>query len=234
MQGRIPLQVVDDGAASMYVSEGKIYPREVSGRFDRLRKVAVAWLLGMFYLVALAALGRPPGGAVRPAGAQVPRLRADLLAAGFPVPGAAADHGGARAVLLHRAGRAPVVRLRLPADGVDRGVPVDGALDRGRPQQADEARRKAPWTRDKLLRKGQAPAVAGFALWTGFTFVGFFTPITDLARAWCPSSGAVGDVLGAVLRPSRPGATPASCASRCASTCARTRASRARCSTATP
>jgi hypothetical protein len=37
--------------ASLYVSEGKIHPREVSGRFDRLRKVAaVVWLLGMFYV----------------------------------------------------------------------------------------------------------------------------------------------------------------------------------------
>ena len=43
---------------------------------------------------------------------------------------------GAGAVLLHRAGRPPVVRLCLPADGVDRSVPVDGALDRGRPRRS--------------------------------------------------------------------------------------------------
>ena len=43
-----------------------------------------------------------------------------------------------------------------------------------------------PWTRQKLLRKGGKHAVwLLFALWTGFTFVGFFTPIRDLAaRAW--------------------------------------------------
>ena len=50
---------------------------------------------------------------------------------------------GAGAVLLHRARRPPVVRLRVPADGVDRSVPVDGALDRRRPQPAHEARRRA-------------------------------------------------------------------------------------------
>ena len=27
-----------------------MYPRDVSGRFDRLRKLAVFWLLGMYYL----------------------------------------------------------------------------------------------------------------------------------------------------------------------------------------
>ena len=33
------------GGDSLYVSERKVYPRDVSGRFDRLRKLAVAWLL---------------------------------------------------------------------------------------------------------------------------------------------------------------------------------------------
>ncbi|MCB1636161.1 MAG: 4Fe-4S binding protein, partial [Xanthomonadales bacterium] len=34
----------------MYVKPPKIYPREISGRFTRLRNAAVFWLLGMFYL----------------------------------------------------------------------------------------------------------------------------------------------------------------------------------------
>jgi polyferredoxin len=39
----------------------------------------------------------------------------------------------------------------------------------------------APWGMNKLLRKGAKHALwLAFALWTGFTFVGFFTPITDL------------------------------------------------------
>ena len=44
----------------------------------------------------------------------------------------------------------------------------------------------APWSFDKLRRKAAKHALwFFFALWTGFTFVGFFTPITDLAtRAW--------------------------------------------------
>src|SRR5690606_39449266 len=75
---------------------------------------------------AVAELERPPGRAVRPARAAVPRLRTDLLAAGLLLPRAAADHRRAVAVLLHRAGRTPVVRLRLPADGVDGSVRVDG------------------------------------------------------------------------------------------------------------
>ena len=38
-----------DEAGSFYVSERKVYPRDVHGRFDRLRTAAVIWLLGMFY-----------------------------------------------------------------------------------------------------------------------------------------------------------------------------------------
>jgi hypothetical protein len=83
-----------DEERSFYVSERKVYPRDVTGRFDRLRTAAVFWLLGMFYCIPVAALGRQAGGAVRPAGAQVPCLRPDLLAAGLPAAGAAADHRG--------------------------------------------------------------------------------------------------------------------------------------------
>jgi polyferredoxin len=43
----------------------------------------------------------------------------------------------------------------------------------------------APWSAEKLARKGAKHLLwAVFALWTGFTFVGFFTPIHELgARA---------------------------------------------------
>ena len=38
-----------------------------------------------------------------------------------------------------------------------------------------------PWTADKLAAQGrQAVLWMAFALWTGFTFVGFFTPIREL------------------------------------------------------
>src|SRR3546814_9135223 len=39
----------------------------------------------------------------------------------------------------------------------------------------------APWTREKILRKGSKHVLCLlFPLWTGFTFVGFFSPIRDL------------------------------------------------------
>ena len=115
-----------------------------SGRFDTpAHRSRWSWLLGMFYVFPW----------LRWDGRQA--VLFDLPARKFHVFGLTfwpQDFlflallliiAGAGAVLLHRAGRAPVVRLRLPADGVDRSVPVDGALDRGRPRRAHEARRRA-------------------------------------------------------------------------------------------
>ncbi|HQY07382.1 MAG: cytochrome c oxidase accessory protein CcoG [Burkholderiales bacterium] len=43
---------------------------------------------------------------------------------------------------------------------------------------------QAPWSSDKLWRKtGKHAAWIVFSLWTGFTLVGYFTPIRDLAAA---------------------------------------------------
>ncbi len=52
--------------------------------------------------------------------------------------------------------------------------------------EGDRARRMkldaAPWGAEKFLRKGGKQAVwIAFGLWTGFTFVGYFTPIRELA-----------------------------------------------------
>jgi cytochrome c oxidase accessory protein FixG len=41
---------------------------------------------------------------------------------------------------------------------------------------------KMPWNREKILKKGGKHGVwILFSLWTGFTFVGYFVPITELA-----------------------------------------------------
>ena len=50
MKRQIPLDIIDNGSNSAYISERKVYPRDVSGRLDRLRIAAVVWLLGMFYV----------------------------------------------------------------------------------------------------------------------------------------------------------------------------------------
>ena len=66
----------------------------------------------------------------------------------------AADHLGLRAVPVHRGGRAAVVRLCLPADGLHRDLHVGRAQARGRPHRAHEARRRRPGAPTSCWRKG--------------------------------------------------------------------------------
>jgi hypothetical protein len=189
MNRTIPIEVLD-GGNSLYVSEGKVYPRDVRGRLQNLRIVAVAVLLGLFY--------------------GLPWLRwGDRQAVLFDLP-ARRFHVFALefwpqdfvflALLLIIAGLAlfffTTVAGRLWCGyACPQTVWTEVFLWMERWTEGDRARRikldAAPWSLDKLRRKGAKHALwAVFALWTGFTFVGFFTPITELAaRAW-PFAGA--------------------------------------------
>jgi len=46
-----------EAGESLYRREPKIYPRQVSGRFTRLRVIAVWVLLGLFYLLPWRTIG---------------------------------------------------------------------------------------------------------------------------------------------------------------------------------
>ncbi|GAB3096185.1 4Fe-4S dicluster domain-containing protein [Lysobacter terrae] len=169
-----------DTEGSFYVSERKVYPRDVSGRFDRLRKAAVAWLLGMFYVFPW----------LRWDGRQA--VLFDLPARKFHVFG-----------LTFWPQDFPLLALLLVIAGVSlffftalagrlwcgyacpQTVWTETFLWMERWTEGDRNARikldAAPWSVRKLLRKGAKHLLwVIFALWTGFTFVGFFTPITDL------------------------------------------------------
>ena len=50
MSGPIPIKLVEGDDGALYAKQPRIHPREIDGRFQRLRTAAVFWLLGMFYL----------------------------------------------------------------------------------------------------------------------------------------------------------------------------------------
>lgn len=184
MSKQIDLTMIDGGGAA-YVSERKIYPREVSGRWDRLRTVAVVWLLGMYYVFPW----------LRWDGRQA--VLFDLPARKFHV--FALTFWPQDFLLL-------AILLIIAALGLFFVTALAGRVWCGyacpqtvwtevflwmeRWTEGDRmARMKldaGPWTREKILRKGGKHLLwLVFALWTGFTFVGFFTPVTELAaRAW--------------------------------------------------
>ena len=92
---------------SLYRKEPKIYPRQVKGRFARLRVIAVWVLLGLFYLLPWIEIGGKQS------------VLFDLPAPGFCIPGVADDYGRFVFVLFHCTGGALVVWVCLPADGLD-------------------------------------------------------------------------------------------------------------------
>ena len=90
------------------------------------------------------------------------------------------------------------------------------------------------WNLQRLWRSGGKHATwIAIALWTGFSFVGYFTPIRSLAQGVLSFGLGPWETFWVLFYGFATYGMPASCASRSASTCARTRASRARCSTRT-
>jgi polyferredoxin len=184
MDKRIPLTLTPAtpaAATSMYVSERKIHPRDIDGRFQRLRRVAVWVLLGMFYAFPW----------LRWDGRQA--VLFDLPARKFHVFG---FHFWPQdfvflAGLLIIAGLSLFFFTALAGRlwcgyACPQTVWTEVFLWIERKLEGDRAKRirldAGAWSREKLLRRGGKHAVwLLFALWTGFTFVGFFTPIRELA-----------------------------------------------------
>ncbi|NLB58616.1 MAG: 4Fe-4S binding protein, partial [Gammaproteobacteria bacterium] len=181
MSGRIPIKMLDEGGQdSFYVSEGKIYPREVSGRLDNLRKLAVFWLLGMFYVFPW----------LRWEGRQA--VLFDLPARQFHVFGLTfwPQDFVFLALLLSIAAMALFCFTALAGRlfcGYACPQTVWTEVFLWIEQWTEGTRNQrmrldaGPWTREKVLRKGAKHFLwLVLALWTGFTFVGFFIPIGDL------------------------------------------------------
>ena len=183
MSKRIDIRL--DDADSHYVSERKVYPRDVSGRFDRLRKAAVFWLLGMYYVFPwLEWDGRQA-------------VLFDLPARKFHVFGLTfwPQDFSLLAILLIVLALTLFFVTALAGRlwcgyACPQTVWTECFLWMERWTEGDRAKRMkldaGPWTREKILRKGSKHVLwLLFALWTGFTFVGFFTPIHGLAqRLW--------------------------------------------------
>jgi cytochrome c oxidase accessory protein FixG len=167
---------------SYYAAHQKVYPREVSGTFSRSRITAAWVLLGLFY-------GLPW---LRWEGRQA--ILFDLPARQFHLFGLTLwpQDFVFLAWLLVIAALSlfffTAVAGRLWCGyACPQTVWTEVFLWMERVTEGSRARRMkldaAPWSVDKLGRKLSKQVLwIGFAAWTGFTFVGFFTPITELAN----------------------------------------------------
>ncbi|MGE4071866.1 MAG: 4Fe-4S dicluster domain-containing protein [Lysobacterales bacterium] len=186
MEGKplpVALKVISNDDGAMYAAHQKIYPREVGGRFQRLRKAAVFWLLGMYYLFPW----------INWDGRQI--VLFDLPARKFYILGLVfwpQDFFYLSALLIVAAlslffftalaGRlwcgfaCPQTVWTEVFLWMERWV--EG--DRNAQMRLD----KGPWNARKLRLKAFKQFLwITFALWTGFTFVGFFTPIRELGHS---------------------------------------------------
>ena len=170
-----------DAPASFYEAHKKIYPREIDGRFQRLRNLAVWILLGLYYLLPWIPWdGRQS-------------VLFDLPARKFYVFGLVfwpQDFfyltwlliilGLSLFFFTALAGRLWCGYACPQTVWTDVFMSIERRIegDRNRRLKLD----RGPWTGEKILRKGSKHiAWLLLALWTGFTFVGFFTPIQELA-----------------------------------------------------
>ena len=173
------LPQVADG--SLYLAHEKVYPREVAGRFARLRTATVWILLGIYYLSPWIDWGERQA------------VLFDLPARKFFILGLVfwpQDFIFLPWLLIIAAlmlffvtavwGRLWCGYACPQTVWTEAFLWMERLTEGNRPtrQKLD----RAPWTAQKLARKSAKHVLwVGFAVWTGFTFVGFFTPIRTLA-----------------------------------------------------
>ncbi|MGK2924269.1 MAG: cytochrome c oxidase accessory protein CcoG [Lysobacterales bacterium] len=167
---------------SLYRKEPKIYPRQVSGRFARLRVIAVWVLLGLFYLLPWLEIGGKQS------------VLFDLPARKFYLFGLTfwPQDFVYLTLLLIIAGLSLFFFTALAGRlwcgfACPQTVWTEVFIWTERLIEGDRAKRMkldaAPWNAEKILRKAAKQTVwILLAAWTGFTFVGFFTPVHELGR----------------------------------------------------
>jgi len=168
------------GSSSFYAAAEKIYPREISGRFTRLRQVAVVALLGVFYGVAWldwsghqAVLFDLPARKFHLFGLTLWPQDFLYLALLLIIAALSLFFFTALAGRLWCGYACPQTVWTELFVWIEQWT--EGT--RSRRMKLD----RGPWTAEKLLRKTLKQTLwVALALWTGFTFVGYFIPIRAL------------------------------------------------------
>jgi cytochrome c oxidase accessory protein FixG len=174
---------LQDAGDSLYRKDPKVYPRDVKGRFASLRKLAVIVLLGLYYMLPW----------LNWSGHQ--SVLFDLPARKFYIFSLTfwPQDFIFLALMLIIAGLSlffvTAVAGRLWCGyACPQTVWTEVYLWMERLVEGDRSKRMkldaSPWHAEKILRKITKQVLwISFAVWTGFTFVGFFTPIRELGHS---------------------------------------------------
>ncbi len=168
--------------ASLYESEKKIYPREIGGRFANLSKIATTTLLGLFYLVPWLMWDERQAFLFDLPARKFYLLGLTLWPQDFPY----------LAILLVIAALSLFFFTALAGRlwcgfACPQTVWTEAFIWMEQLTEGTRSQRmkldKAPWSVNKFRRKASKQFLwVTFSLWTGFTFVGFFTPIRELGH----------------------------------------------------
>ncbi len=173
----------DDLEGSLYAKSQKIYPREVHGIFAAMRSLAVVVLLGLFYGLAWVSWDDKQ------------LLLFDLPNRQFHIFGLIffpQDFLYLTFALIFLAMLLFFVTALAGRLWCGYACPqtvwtevflwFERKIEGNRPKQIKLD--KSSWTREKVVKKSLKQFVwIGFSLWTGFTFVGYFTPIRELSAS---------------------------------------------------
>ncbi|MDZ7791849.1 MAG: cytochrome c oxidase accessory protein CcoG [Xanthomonadales bacterium] len=163
----------------LYVKQPKVYPREVKGRFARLRVIAAWALLGLYYVLPWIQLD----------GQQI--VLFDLVNRQFHIFGLTLWPQDLIILSLLLAMAALTLFFFTALAGrlwcgyaCPQTVWTEVFLWMERVTEGRRNKRikldQGPWNSEKIARKSAKQFLwITFALWTGFTFVGFFVPIRD-------------------------------------------------------
>ena len=176
-------ETVSTPDGGLYAARQKIYPREIDGRFQRLRTIAAWVLLGIFYVIPWITWN----------GRQA--VLFDLPARKFHIFGLTLwpqDFYFLTWLLVIAAlslffftaiaGRLFCGYACPQTVWTETFLWMERLVEGNRSQQMKLA--AEPWSARKLGRKATKQLLwVSFALWTGFTFVGYFTPVRELAVA---------------------------------------------------
>jgi cytochrome c oxidase accessory protein FixG len=167
----------------VYEKHKKIYPRKVTGTFARLRVIAVALLLGLYYGLPWLNIGGHQS------------VLFDLPARKFSIFGVVfwpQDFFYMALLLIIAAlllffvtavaGRLWCGYACPQTVWTELFLWIEQAIEGDRPKQMKLD--KAPWSSDKYIKKGIKHFIwFVLGLWTGLTFVGYFTPIRELVQS---------------------------------------------------
>ena len=180
---RVPMLAEADAALeALYARHKKVYPREVHGLFARLRVLLASLTLGIYYGLPWFNWGEGRQAFL----IDLPERKFNLFAWTFWPQ----DLFYLAVILILSAlllffftailGRVWCGFTCPQTVWTEVFLWIERKIDGDRMRQMKLA--KLPWNREKIVKRtAKYGAWVLFSLWTGFTFVGFFTPIRELA-----------------------------------------------------